>query len=28
LAFWAEQVRYRLCKERERDVAVCIPPKE
>jgi hypothetical protein len=28
LAFWAEQVRYRLCKERERDIALCIPPKE
>lgn len=28
LAFWAEQVRYRLCKERERDLAHCTPPKE
>lgn len=28
LAFWAEQVRYRLCKERERDIALCIPPKK
>jgi hypothetical protein len=28
LAFWAEQLRYRLCKERERDIAHCTPPKE
>ncbi|MDF0666335.1 MAG: DUF3313 domain-containing protein [Nitrospira sp.] len=28
LAFWAEQLRYRLCKERERGESHCTPPKE
>jgi Protein of unknown function (DUF3313) len=28
LAFWAEQVRYRLCKERERGESHCTLPKE
>jgi len=28
LAFWAEQVRYRLCRERERGESHCTQPKE
>ena len=27
LAFWAEQVRYRLCRERERGESHCTSPK-